>query len=62
MDMLEARVSIFGRVSFLPNYVFADHRSGVGSKIERTTRVDLNNDGVIGRPLDTMPGGYAGPN
>ena len=34
---------------------------GIQSKIERATRVDINNDGVIGRPLDTYPnGGYGG--
>ena len=31
------------------------------SKIEKTAHIDLNNDGVIGRPLDTYPAGYGGP-
>ncbi|CAF4309190.1 unnamed protein product, partial [Adineta steineri] len=30
----------------------------IQSKVERTTHVDLNNDGIIGRQHDTYPGGY----
>ena len=43
------------------DYAFIYHRVGIQSKVERASHVDLNNDGIIGRPLDTYPSGYAGP-
>lgn len=32
---------------------------GIGGRIERATHIDFNGDNMIGRPLDTFPGGFA---
>lgn len=57
MDISEEKVKIY-IFTFIHNiyYCFL----GIQSKLEKATRVDLNNDGIIGRPLDTYPRGGQG--
>ncbi len=64
MDILEGKVILFPMFSLYLAVLFTLCFSGLEGKIENATHIDFNGDGIIGRPLDTFPGGgvYPPPN